>query len=57
MAAEDFAHTIPVTLDDPTKLLFWKIDVAMVLMTGIMVGLGTRYPILGLTLGFGLAFV
>ncbi|KWH59303.1 type IV conjugative transfer system protein TraL [Burkholderia pseudomallei] len=57
MAAEDLSHAIPVTLDDAPKLLFWDWDVAMVVMTGITVGLGTGYPILGVALGFGLAAV
>ncbi|KVD21108.1 conjugal transfer protein TraL [Burkholderia ubonensis] len=56
MSADDLSHAVPLSLDDPPKLLFWDWDVACIAMFGIMSGLGTGYPIVGFFLGIGLAW-
>lgn len=56
MASEDLSHYIPRRLDSSGKFLFWDLDVAGIGMLGVMGGLGTGYPILGIAAGVGLAF-
>jgi conjugal transfer pilus assembly protein TraL len=36
--AGEFDYYIPSRLDDPGKLLFWDVDVALVVVTGFMIG-------------------
>ncbi|RQQ48689.1 type IV conjugative transfer system protein TraL [Burkholderia stagnalis] len=57
MSADDLSHAVPLTLDDPPKLLFWDWDVACIAMLGIMSGLGSGYPIVGFVIGIALAGV
>ncbi len=54
MSAEEYKHYVPQTLDDPPKLLFWDMDVAMVFIVmlgfAIMVGQMVIGTIAGLIL-------
>ena len=56
MAAADLSHYIPRRLDAAGKFLFWDLDVAGIGMLGMMIGLGTGFPVLGLLVGIALAF-
>lgn len=56
MSAPDLSHYIPRRLDAAGKFLFWDLDVAAIGVLGMMVGLGTGFPMLGLIVGIVLAF-
>lgn len=56
MSQPDLSHYIPRTLDSAGKFLFWDLDVAGIGMFGMMIGMGTGFPVLGLLLGVVLAF-
>lgn len=56
MTTEDLSHDVPNTLDDPLKLLFWDIDVAVIALIGIVGGIGANHQVLGLGSGIGLAW-
>ena len=52
----DLSHYIPRRLDDGAKFLFWEMDVAMIGLMGVLVGIGSGFPVIGLFLGIGAAF-
>lgn len=54
---DDLSHYIPRHLDDAPKFLFWELDIAGVCLMGILVGIATGFPILGVGLGVGVAFL
>lgn len=56
MSQSDLSHYIPRRLDSAGKFLFWDLDVAAMAIIGMMLGLGSGYPILGLVIGGILAF-
>lgn len=45
------SHYVPRRLDDGAKFLFWSMDIAAIGLMGILVGVGTDLPYLGLALG------
>lgn len=53
----DLSHYIPRRLDDGAKFLFWEMDVAMIGFMGVLVGIGSGFPVIGLLLGIGAAFL
>ena len=44
----DLSHYIPRRLDDGAKFLFWEMDVAMIGLMGVLVGIGSGFPVIGL---------
>jgi conjugal transfer pilus assembly protein TraL len=56
MSQPDLSHYIPSRLDSAGKFLFWDIDVALLGIAGLLIGQASGYPILGLVLGFSLAY-
>lgn len=52
----DLSHYIPRRLDDSAKFLFWDIDVAMIGFAGVMLGISTGFPIIGMGLGMAGAY-
>ena len=52
----DLSHYIPRRLDDGAKFLFWEMDVAMIGLMGVLIGIGSGFPVIGLFLGIGSAF-
>jgi conjugal transfer pilus assembly protein TraL len=56
MSQSNLSHYIPRRLDDPSKFLFWELDVAAIGFVGLVMGVLSGFPILGLGLGVSLAF-
>ncbi|WP_338911972.1 type IV conjugative transfer system protein TraL [Mycetohabitans rhizoxinica] len=52
----DLSHYIPRRLDDAPKFLFWELDIAGIGLMGVLAGIATGFPILGLGLGVATAF-
>ena len=52
----DLSHYIPRRLDDGAKFLFWEMDVAVIGLVGVLVGVGSGFPVIGLFLGIGAAY-
>lgn len=57
MTTTDHSHFIPRSLDDGGKFLFWETDVAAVALLGMLLGIATEMPVLGLVLGLSLAYL
>ncbi|WP_459203508.1 type IV conjugative transfer system protein TraL (plasmid) [Ralstonia pseudosolanacearum] len=53
----DLSHYIPRRLDDAAKFLFWELDIAAIALMGVLVGIGTGFPLIGFGLGIGAAFL
>lgn len=51
----DLSHYIPRRLDDPMKFLFWEMDVAAIVLFGLIIGILVDSPILGTLFGIGMA--
>jgi len=56
MSQSDLSYYIPRRLDDLGKFLFWQLDVAAIVLIGLIVGVPSAFPILGLCSGVLLAF-
>lgn len=56
MSQPDLSHFIPRRLDAAGKFLFWDLDVAGIGMLGVLIGLATGHPLLGLLAGVCAAF-
>jgi conjugal transfer pilus assembly protein TraL len=56
MSQPDLSHYIPRRLDSAGKFLFWDLDVAAIGVVGVLMGLGTGHPLLGLCVGVALSF-
>ena len=55
MIDDEFKHFVPQTLDDPPRLLFWDMDVAMVFVVVLGFSIMVGQMILGAILGVVLA--
>lgn len=53
----DLSHYVPRRLDDAGKFLFWDRDVALIGLAGVLIGIATDMPVIGLALGLLLAFL
>lgn len=53
----NFSHTIPRHLDDAGKFLFWERDVATIGLLGMLIGIATDFPIIGLMIGMLFSFL
>ncbi len=56
MSQSDLSHYIPRRLDDPSKFLFWELDVAAIGFIGMIGGMLLGFPLSGLCVGVLLAF-
>ena len=54
---DDLSHYIPRNLDSKGKFLFWDLDVAGVAIFGMMLGMGTGFPVTGLLVGLFIAYL
>jgi conjugal transfer pilus assembly protein TraL len=55
MSAE-LSHYLPLRLDEPSKFLFWSRDVAMIGLSGMLMGIAFDMPVIGISLGIAAAF-
>lgn len=55
MSGVDLKYLVPHRLDDPPRFLWWDMDVAMLAMTGMVIGIMTAQMLLFSGLGFAAA--
>ena len=55
-APNDLSHYVPRSLDAPPKLIFWEYDVALIVVLGLSIGIGTGNNITGMIVGVIAAF-
>lgn len=56
MTTPDQSHYIPRRLDDGGKFLFWDTEVAVTALIGMLLGIATDLPLLGLVVGLIVAY-
>lgn len=53
--SDDLNHYVPSRLDDPEKFLFFRKDVAMIGLAGVVVGTMANHTLLGVVAGVAVA--